>query len=278
MSVRLIPNEIVKSTNGRLAAGSALTMLNGIANSASMVTPGCLFIPLKTDTGDGHRDIDKALSNGAGGALCESSSGKLGGLVKKWPMKILVEVGDTREALLNIACFWRHKIGAITIIGTPGSEEVLSLAATMLRERKAPLILKASREALHTTAMHLLELNANHGWVLIEVENDCTETAQHLCEMCMSSIVVVMQDSPCARVLLETLETPAVVLVPDKRTFPSGYKPRKGIRLTPCNTPVITSALVGDSAPPLSHVCMAVTLAKHLGLGPDEIQAALDAR
>ena len=71
MSVRLIPNEIVKSTNGRLAAGSALTMLNGVAHTISKITPGCLFIPLKADSGDGHRDIDKALSNGAGGALCE---------------------------------------------------------------------------------------------------------------------------------------------------------------------------------------------------------------
>jgi hypothetical protein len=94
----------------------------------------------------------------------------------------------------------------------------------------------------------------------------------------MSSTAVVMEDTPCARVLLDTLETPAVVLVPDKKTFPSGYCPRKGIRLIPCNTPDIASALVGDSAPPLSGVSMAVALAKHLGLKSDEIQAGLDAR
>jgi UDP-N-acetylmuramyl pentapeptide synthase len=281
MSVRLIPNEIVKSTNGRLAAGSALTMLSGVSTNASKITPGCLYIPLKTDRGDGHRDIDKALLNGAGGALCEGSSGKLTGLAKKWPLKIVVEVEDTRKALLSIACFWRYKIGATTIIGTPGSEEVLNLTAEMLTAKKDPLILKTSRDELHTTAMHLLELNANHGWVLIEVEHDCTETAKHLCEMCMSSLAVVMEDTPCARTLLDTLETPAVVLVPDEKTFARDYQPRDGIRLTPCSAipgTDIPSDLPGDAAPALTQRFMAVALAKYCGLEPDEIQAGLDAR
>jgi UDP-N-acetylmuramyl pentapeptide synthase len=277
MSVRLIPNEIVKSTNGRLASGSALTMLTGVCTSVSKVSPGCLFVPLIINGADGHRDIDTALKKGAGGALCQSSSGKISGLAKKWPMKILVEVEDSREALLSIACFWRHKIGATAIIGTPGSEPVLSLATNMLKAKKDPFILSASKDELHTTALRLLELNATHGWVLIEVENECSKTAEHLCEMCMSSIAVVVEDTPCARALLDTLETPAVVLIPDTKTFPSGFKPRKGVRLAPCNSSDIPSALRGDAASKLTHMCMAVALAKHCGLGPDEIQTGLDA-
>lgn len=279
MSARLIPNEIVRSTDGRLACGSALTMLNGVCANVSKITPGCLFIPLKTDIRDGHLDIDTALQKGAGGALCEGTSGKLTGLVKKWPLKIIVEVNDSLNGLLNIACFWRHKIGATTIIGTPGSAPVLDLTATMLKEKKDPFILKASKDEMHQTALRLLELNATHGWVLIEVENECSATAEHLCEMCMSSIAVVVEDTPCARALLETLEKPAVVLVPDTKTFPADFKPRDGIRLLPCITATgtdIPTALLGDAASKLTHMCMAVALAKHCGLGPDEIQAGLD--
>ncbi len=280
MSARLIPNEIVRSTDGRLACGSALTMLNGISASVSKITNGCLFIPLKTDNRDGHLDIDTALSKGAGGALCEGTSGKLTGLVKKWPLKIIVEVEDTHKALQNLACFWRHKIMAQTVIGTPGSEPILNLAATMLKAKKNPLYLQTHKNILHETALRLLSLNANHGWALIEMQHDCPETAKRLCEMCMPSIAVVTEDTPCARALLDGLELPAVVLVPDEKTFPADYSPRDRVRLIPC------SAASGSEMPPglpsngiaaLSQMCMAVALAKHLGLEPDEIQAGLNA-
>jgi len=280
MSARLIPNEIVRSTDGRLACGSALTMLNGIATNLSKITSGCLFIPLKTDSRDGHLDIDTALSKGAGGALCEGSSGKLTGLVKKWPLKIIVEVQDTHKALQNLACFWRHKIMAQTVIGTPGSEPVLNLAAVMLKEKKNPLYLQAKKNMLHETALHLLGLNANHGWALIEMKQDCPETAEQICEMCMPSIAVVTEDTPCARKLVESLETPGVVLVPDDKTFPSDYSPLDGVRLVACSVAddsEMPTGLPADAVAALSQMCIAVALAKHLGLTPDEIQAGLDA-
>jgi UDP-N-acetylmuramyl pentapeptide synthase len=280
MSARLIPNEIVRSTNGRLACGSALTMLNGICCNVRDVSPGCLFIPLKTDTRDGHLDIDTALRNGAGGALCESTSGKLTGLVKSWPLKIIVEVEDNRAALQNLACFWRHKIMAQTVIGTPGSEQVLNLAAVMLKTKKNPLYLQISKNVLHETALRLLGLNAHHGWALIEMKHNCPETAKQLCEMCMPSIAVVTEDTPCARALMESLETPGVVLVPDDKTFPADYSPRDGVRLIPCSVASgseIQTDLPSDGIAALSQMCMAVALAKHLGLEPDEIQAGLDA-
>ena len=280
MSVRLIPNEIIKSTNGRLACGSALTMLNGISTSVSKVTPDCLFVPLKTDSRDGHMDIDTALKNGAGGALCEGTSGKLTGLAKAWPLKIIVEVNDAHESLLNLACFWRHKIMAQAVIGTPGSEPILNLAAAMLKAKKNPLYLQPHKNMLHETALDLLKLNAHHGWALIEMQNDCPETAERLCDMCMPSIAVVTEDTPCARALLEGLEPPAVVLVPDDKTFPADYKPRDEIRFIPCNPASgagIETSLPGDGLAALSRMCMAVALAKHLGLKPDEIQAGLDA-
>ena len=280
MSARLIPNEIVKSTDGRLACGSALTMLNGICTNVSKVSPGCLFVPLKTDNRDGHLDIDTALSKGAGGALCEGTSGKLTSLVKKWPLKIIIEVKDTHKSLQNLACFWRHKIMAQTVIGTPGSEPILNLTAVMLKTKKNPLYLQTKKNMLHETALSLLGLNANHGWALIEMKHDCTETAEQLCEMCMPSIAVVTEDTPCARALMESLETPGVVLVPDNTTFPADYSPRNGVHLIPCSVASgseIQTGLPSDGVAALSQMCMAVALAKHLGLEPDEIQAGLDA-
>jgi UDP-N-acetylmuramyl pentapeptide synthase len=280
MSARLIPNEIVRSTDGRLACGSALTMLNGVCFNLQDVSSGCLFVPLKTDSHDGHLDIDTALSKGAGGALCECTSGKLTSLVKKWPLKIIVEVNDAHESLLNLACFWRHKIMAHAVIGTPGSEPALNLAAVMLKEKKNPLYLQAKKNMLHETALDLLSLNAHHGWVLIEMKQDCPETAKQLCEMCMPSIAVVTDDTPCARALIESLETPGVILIPDDKTFPADYSPRDGVRLIPCNAasgPGIETSLPEDGLAALSRMCMAVALAKHLGLKPDEIQAGLNA-
>jgi len=280
MKARLIPNEIVKSTNGRLACGSALTMLNGICVNVRDVSSGCLFAPLKNGGRDGHLDIDTALRNGAGGALCETASGKLTSLVKSWPLKIVVEVEDIHVALKDLACFWRHKVRAQSVIGTPGSEPILNLAAVMLKTKKNPLYLQASKNIMTETALSLLGLNAGHGWALIEMQHNCIETAKNLCDMCMPSIAVVTEDTPCARAVIESLEVPAVVLVPDDKTFPADYSPRDKVRLIPCSAASksdIPTGLPSDAAAGLSQMCMAVALAKHLGLKPDEIQAGLDA-
>ena len=279
MSARLIPNEIVRATNGRLACGNALAMLNGVCTSVSKVSPGCLFVPLKIDAADGHRDIDAALSKGAGGALCERSSGKGAGLVKKWPLKIIVDVDDSLEGLLNLACFWRHKINAPAVIGTAGSEPILNLAATMLKAKKNPLYLQTHKNMLHETALNLLGLNANHGWVLIEMKHDCTETAERLCKMCMPSIAVVTDETPCARALMESLEPPAVVFVAEDSLIAVDCKPRKGIQIIPCgpdNTPDKAVALPADDDA-RTRMCMALALVRHLGLSPQDMRAGLDA-
>jgi hypothetical protein len=169
---------------------------------------------------------------------------------------------------------------AQTVIGTSGSEPALNLAAVMLKEKKNPLYLQAKKNMLHETALDLLSLNAHHGWVLIEMKQDCPETAEQLCEMCMPSIAVVTNDTPCARALMKSLETPGVVLVPDDKTFPADYSPRDGVRLIPCSaasSSEMPPGLPSDGVAALSQMCMAVALAKHLGLEPDEIQAGLDA-
>jgi UDP-N-acetylmuramoyl-tripeptide--D-alanyl-D-alanine ligase len=264
MSARLIPNEIVKSTNGRLAGGSALTMLNGVCVSAGSVSPGCLFVPLTLNNADGHRNIDAALQKGAGGVLCARSSGKTAGVVKKWPGKIVVEVDDVLEALLNLACYWRHKINAIAVIGTPGSEPVLSQAAEMPTGEKKPLYVRCSSDSLHEVALQLLALNANHGWVLLELAGDCAATAERICDMSMPVAAVITADGPAARALLDAPDPPAAVFVPAGASFCKRLPDRKGIRIITCDADSGETKHTHGNGPASTHLSMARCLVRHL--------------
>ncbi|MBM4309754.1 MAG: hypothetical protein FJ119_02245 [Deltaproteobacteria bacterium] len=264
MSARLIPNELVKATSGRLAAGSALTMLNGVCVSAATVTQGCLFVPLTLNTADGHRDIDAALQKGAGGVLCARSSGKTAGVVKKWPGKIVVEVDDALEALLNLACYWRHKINACAVIGSPGSEPVLSRAREMLTAEKKPLHVRCTRDSLHTAALRLLELNANHGWVLLELAEDCAATAARLCAMSMPAAAVITADGPAARALLDAPDPPAAVFVPAGARSAS-LPGRTGVKIIVCDADCGKTKQPSGSGPESAHLSMARCLVRYLG-------------
>ncbi len=258
MSARLIPNEIVKSTNGRLAGGSALTMLGGVCVSAATVTPGCLYVPLTLNNADGHRDIDAALQKGAGGVLCARSSGKTAGMIKKWPGKIVVEVDDVLVALLGLACYWRHKINAIAVIGTPGSGPVLSRACEMLTAKKNPLHVRCAPDSLHAAALHLLALNAHHGWVLLELTEDCAATAVRICDMSMPAAAVITQDGAAVHALLDAPDPPAVFV--SENALASRLPGRIGVKIIACDADTSPSSRAHDSA----HLSMARCLVRHL--------------
>lgn len=133
MSIRLLPNEIVKTTGGRFISGIGLTMIDGIHVDDRQVTPGSLFVPLK---GSRHASVEKAFQKGAVAALISSGSGVSSRTLQNNPKKIFIEVDDAFSALAEMALFWKFKLGIsfLSIIGNKNSAAVKELCFKIISQ------------------------------------------------------------------------------------------------------------------------------------------------
>jgi UDP-N-acetylmuramoyl-tripeptide--D-alanyl-D-alanine ligase len=184
MSIRLIPNEIVKTTNGRFISGIGLTMIDGICVDDRQVSPGSLFVPLK---GSRHASIEKAFQKGAVATLVNRDSRTSYRTYKNNPKKIFIEVEDTLSALVEMARFWRFKLGIsfTAITGSKNSNQVKDLCFTVINNSiKTADIPHKLTDSLDLSLL-LMDLNAGFkkGVVGIETENpDETEKLIYISE------------------------------------------------------------------------------------------------
>lgn len=75
------------------------------------ITPGCLFIAIKGEHYDGHDFIEEAYAKGAVAVVSEK---------KYVTTKPLIHVIDTRQALLDLAAYYR-RLFSIDVVGITGS-------------------------------------------------------------------------------------------------------------------------------------------------------------
>lgn len=120
--------EIAAATKGRVQGDFAAT---GVAFDSREVGPGDLFIALKGETTDGHRYVDGAFAQGAGGAIVSAPVAH---------PHVLVE--DTTAALnaLGIAARTRTAARIAGVTGSVGKTSTKeALAAALARANRGPV-------------------------------------------------------------------------------------------------------------------------------------------
>jgi UDP-N-acetylmuramoyl-tripeptide--D-alanyl-D-alanine ligase len=209
MSIRLIPNEIVKITKGRFVSGIGLTMIDGVCIDDRKVTPGSLFVPLK---GSRHASIEKAFQKGAVATLVSRDSRTASRTFKNNPKKIFIEVEETLSALVELGRFWRFKLGiAFTaIMGSKNSNRVKDLCFTVINNSiKTADIPHKLTDSLDLSLL-LMDLKAEFkkGVVGIETENpDETEKLIYITEPSVIMITdTVKKDIKLLTKIIENLE------------------------------------------------------------------------
>ena len=110
----MTPRNIAAACGGKpVNCGSILdTEVSAVTTDSRTVTPGCLYIPIKGETFDGHDFIGKAREAGALLVLTEKQDAAEDG-----PS---VRVTDTRIAIQRIAEFYRKEMN-IPVVGITGS-------------------------------------------------------------------------------------------------------------------------------------------------------------
>lgn len=216
MSIRLIPNEIVKTTGGRFVSGIGLTMIDGVCVDDREVTPGSLFVPLK---GSRHASIEKAFQKGAVAALVGRDSKMSSRTLKNNPKKIFIEVEDTLSALVEMARFWRFKLGIVftAIVGNKNSCRVKDRCNKVINESiKVSDIPHKLTDALDLSLL-LMGLNAGYKKGVIGIETENPEETEKLIYITEPSVIMitdtVKKDLPLLTKIISSLEKEKTLLL-----------------------------------------------------------------
>src|SRR5579859_3152119 len=120
---------------GALAGRAFAREFAAFAHDSRTISPGELFVALRSPTGDGHQFIDDAVARGAAGVLCERLPERRDG----WAAAgvTVVRVADTRAALRDFAADRLRSLRPyrIAVVGAVGKS---STRAALLRALGAP--------------------------------------------------------------------------------------------------------------------------------------------
>lgn len=126
--------EVIKATRGRMEKWFSGEIL-GVSTDSRTIKRGDLFVPLVGTKFDGHDFIKSAFEAGASAALCaEDKKEKVSNLVFEKPV---IYVGNTQEALLRLAAYYRScfSIPFVAITGSVGKTTTKEMVAAVLGRR-----------------------------------------------------------------------------------------------------------------------------------------------
>lgn len=168
-------NEICSALSTvRDVQGETATRFDGVSTDSRHIAKGDLFVALKGDTFDGHDFLEEARDKGAAALLVSE------------PVKVglpSVRVDDTKQALGELARFWRHRfdLPVIAVVGSNGKTTTKEMIAMILTAQHG-------EEGCHATVgnfnndigvpLTLLGLKSRHKAAVIELGmNHPQETA-----------------------------------------------------------------------------------------------------
>lgn len=122
--------QVTQAVHGTLLFGVPEQKIATLSTDSRAVEQGCLFVPLKGETFDGHKFIPQACQAGAAGYLCGPVySADCGGFA--------IRVADVNRALLNLAHWYRMQFSlpVVGLTGSVGKTTTKELIASVLEEQ-----------------------------------------------------------------------------------------------------------------------------------------------
>ena len=105
--------DLIKATGAKVLKDSGIDTDFSISTDTRTITPNDIYLPLKGETFDGEKFIDKALENGSKAYFTTSD-------FVYDNADFVLNVPDTKDAYMKIAQFYRNKINPV-VVGITGS-------------------------------------------------------------------------------------------------------------------------------------------------------------
>ena len=179
-------SEILQATNGTLICGNKEEIITNVSTNSKDVSFGSLFIPIIGERFDAHKFINSALNSGAVATIC--SDIKYCNKLKTW---ILVK--DTKDALQNIAAYYRAKfnIPIIGVTGSVGKTSTKEMISSVLSTKKNVLKTKANLNSQIGLPLTVLEINKSHDLAVIEMGMSMFGEMSKLSKIAKPTIAVI---------------------------------------------------------------------------------------
>ncbi len=128
--------ELLQKAEIEATTGDIDTVITGVFADSRQVVAGSLFVAVKGKTVDGHDFIEKAIEQGAVAVVAER--GNYSTLQDNGRMPLIVEVGDSAEALGRLASAWygepSRQLIVVGVTGTNGKTTVATLLYRLFRQ------------------------------------------------------------------------------------------------------------------------------------------------
>ncbi len=198
--MKLSADEILKATGGQLLKGNVGTLITNISTDSRTLQNNDLFVALSGDTFDGHDFLEQIVEKGAVGAVV-SSDVDVG-------LELLIKVGDTLQALGDIAAHYRRKfdIPIIAVTGSNGKTTTKDMAASILAERYSTLKSEGNLNNLIGVPLTLFHLSEEHQAAVLELGISIPGEMKHLAQIAQPNFGVITNIGPTHLEFLKSLE------------------------------------------------------------------------
>jgi len=200
-------SELLSATGGIPIRGGAAGNFLGISTDTRQISRGCLFIPLKGETYDGHDFLAAAVRQGAAGVLVQKDSE---GKQPEWDETVsVILVEDTLTALGDIAHAWRKKMTGrvLAITGSSGKTTTKEMVAAIAGLSHRIAKTKGNFNNLVGVPRTLLNLQDQYDVIILELGTNRRGEIERLTRITEPDIGLITNIGPAHLEGLKSLDT-----------------------------------------------------------------------
>lgn len=160
--------EIVKATNGDLLKETDVKEIKAVSTDTRKIEEGTMFIALKGENFNGNNYVLDAFNKGAKIAIVDEVKCDLNELKEN---VALIKVENTGRALMDLAKFYREKLGlkVVGITGSAGKTSTKDLVAAVLSDKYKVFKTKGNFNNEIGLPLMILELDSTYDVAILEM-------------------------------------------------------------------------------------------------------------
>lgn len=160
--------EIVGATEGTLLKEADIKEIKAVSTDTRKIEEGTMFIALKGENFNGNNYALEAFNKGAKIAIVDEVNFDLKD-IKEWVA--LIKVKDTKKALMDLAKFYREKLGlkVVGITGSAGKTSTKDLVASVLSHKYKVFKTKGNFNNEIGLPLMILELDSTYDVAILEM-------------------------------------------------------------------------------------------------------------
>lgn len=193
-------DDLLEATGGQLVGAHSPTAFAGFCYNTQRLSPGELFVAVRSEGGDGHDYVAEAVARGAGSILCQFPPAS--------PTVPCVVVPDTRIALADWAGFVlrRHRPDTVAVTGSTGKTDACRAISAVLSTHHKVFSNPPGLSNSFGLPLSIEGLAADHAVAILEMASHAFGEIAAMAELTQPRVAVVTSVNHAHLAYFESLE------------------------------------------------------------------------